>query len=112
MNVSEFNRRGTMTAYDYDQRDSGGTYRVFRESIDIWCKIENLSVSTNPTQAQMKTDASYKITARYNPVFTTNWVFSYEGIDMMIKDISVDNEGYKRFMIFYCSTTIKQESWS
>lgn len=109
---SDFNRRATLKAYDYAQRDSGGTYGVLVESVDVWCMVENLSGSTNPTQGQIKSDADYKVTLRYNAAFTTNWIFYYEGMDMKIKNIQTDLEGYKRFMILLCSVSIQQQSWS
>lgn len=112
INPSEFNRRGFLKAYTFTEGDAGGLTPVLSETKEVWCKVENLSGSTRPTQGQLKSDADYKVTLRYNVAFTTNWIFNYEGMDMKIKSVSVDNEAYKRFMILYCSVSLNQESWS
>lgn len=108
INPSDFNRRATLKNYDYTQGDAGGVTKDLSDSVTVWCSVENLSGSTNPTQGQIKSDAEYKVTLRYNSNFTTNWIVSYENMDMKIKSIEIDKEGYKRFMILLCSVSIQQ----
>lgn len=110
--ASDFNRRITLTSYNYSQSGSGGVSAVEAEIFDTWAKVEQKGGGVNSNQAQMMSDASYRITIRYRPQVTKNWNISYEGQTFIINSISFDNPAYKRFMIIDCSVSIKQTSWS
>lgn len=113
MKASELNRLITLQSYSYAQNNSGGIAPVLAEELtDVWAKIKPLSGGSVINQGQDKNYADYQITIRYQTQITENWSIIYEGQTLKIKQMQVDDEAYKRFLIIYASTTIKQESWS
>lgn len=113
INASELNRLVTLESYDFTTGDSGGITPVLAESLtDIWAKVESLNGGNVINQGQDKNFADFRITIRYRPQVTENWTINYEGQTLKIKQMQVDNTAYKRYLIIYASTTIKQESWS
>lgn len=109
---SEFNRRITLTSYGYSVGDSGGLSPVEAETFDTWAKWEQKGGNMSANQAQMMADATAQATIRYRPQVTENWNIIYEGQVYMINKITLDNPGFKRFMIIDCSVSIQQTSWS
>ena len=101
-----------MVSYTYSQGDSGGLTKVIAETFETWAKIEQKGGTMNFSQAQLMADATYQVTIRYRAGVTQNWNIIYEGQTMQIKAITLDNPGYKRYMIIDCGLTIKQQSWS
>lgn len=90
----------------------GGPTRTLAETVQQWCKFEQLSGGTGPNQSQMMSDVSVRLTTRYYAGFTTNWVIEFEGQEYTIKFIKTDTPNYKNFMIIDCSVSLSQTSWS
>lgn len=109
---SEFTSLATFKSYASGTNQYGGVTRSLQESIEVWCKFEQISGSTQPNQAQMMSDVQARITTRYYPGFTTNWVVEFEGKEYTIKFIKTDTPNYKRFMIIDCAISLNQTSWS
>lgn len=114
MNIfpSDFNRRITLTSYDFSQGDAGGVSAVEAESFDTWAKWELKGGGMSLNQAQMMADASAQATIRYRPQVTENWNIVYEGQVYRVDKIVYDSPNDKRFMIIDCSVSIQQTSWS
>lgn len=109
---SEFNRRVTLKAYTYTHNDSGGITPVLAESVEVWAKVIQTTGGTGTQEAQQLSYNNYSVTLRYREGLTTNWLVFYEDQVFKINSISVSEEGYKRFMVLSCSTTIRQSDWS
>ena len=109
---SEFKTLITLKSYTYTKVTGAGLQRSLADTVTAWAKWENLSGSTAPNQAQMMSDISARVTLRYNPAFSMNWVVEFDGQEYTIKFIKVDDESYKRFMIIDLGVSINQTSWS
>ena len=113
INASDLNRLVTLESYDYSQNDSGGVTPVLAEQLaGIWAKVDELNGGNIINQGQDKNFADYRITVRYRPQVTENWLIIYEGKTLKIKQMQVDDTSYKRYLIIFASTTIQQQSWS
>lgn len=109
---SEFTRRVIIVAYDYVQKDSGGTSPIVAESFETWAKVEQKGGSMGANQAQLMADATYQVTLRYRPQVNQSWNIVYEGQTFKIDKIVIQYPQYKEFMIIDCSVSIQIESWS
>lgn len=110
---SELNQLVSLLAYTSTQNDTGTISATLAEQIDnVWAKIEQLGGSADTNQAQQLSTANYKITIRYLPQLTENWLISYGNSVFKINQLQVDNPAYKRYHIAYCSVTIQQTNWS
>lgn len=110
---SELNQIISLLAYTSTQNDTGTVSATLIEQIDnVWAKIEQLGGHTDTNQAQQLSTANYRITVRYLPQLTENWLISYGNSVFKITQMQVDNPAYKRYLIIYCSITIQQTDWS
>lgn len=109
---SEFKSIATFIAYTSGKSAYGGPTKGPVETLDVWCKFEQIGGSTNPSQAQMMSNVTVRLTCRYNPAFTTNWVVLFEGQYYIINYIKTDDPSFKRFMIMDLSVSLSQTSWS
>ncbi len=112
INVSEFNRRIVLTAYDYVEGNSGGIVPIFKEALSKWAKVEQKRGFTATAEAQQQSVMYYQVTMRYEKSVNENWIISYEKLTLKINDIDVKEEGYKRYQVLNCSVTLKFENWS
>ena len=109
---SEFTSLVTFKTYASGKNIYGGVTRTLAESLQQWCKFEQVGGSTQPLQAQMMSDVQARITTRYYAGFTTNWVVEFEGKEYTVKFIKTDLPARKRFMIIDCSVSLNQNGWS
>ncbi len=112
MKVSNFNRMITLQAFSFVQDNAGGVSTDPVKIIDAWAHVEQIGGQTGPSQSQIMSDSTYKISIRYRRAITTNWLVVYENQTMKIDRIVTESEGYKSFMILYCSVSIAQTDWS
>ena len=113
VNPSQFTRLVDLVSYGYSTGDSGGVTPVLEETISsVWAKVEPLNGGNVINQGQDKNFADFRITIRYRPQVTENWNIIYQGQTLKVKQMQVDDEGYKRYLIIYASTTINQQGWS
>lgn len=110
--TSQLNRQLTLISYDYLPGDSGGLTPVVAEQMTIWGNVIPLNGGSAVNFGQEKNFADYKITIRYHSQVTENWNIIYEGKTLSIKQMQVDDEGYKRYLTIFASTSIQQQSWS
>lgn len=110
---SALNRLIDLKSYSYTQNDSGGTTPALAESIlGVWANVLQLNGGSSVNLGQVKNFADYKITIRYRSQLTENWTVTYEGQQLIIKRIELNEPQYKKYMILYCAVSINQESWS
>lgn len=111
--IAVLNRRVTLSAYDSIQDVVyGGNQLVLKETFDTWAQVVQKGGSTGINQGQMKSDFTYVITIRFRPQVSENWNITYEGQTLIINQLQVDDPGYKRYLIIYCSVSEQQQSWS
>jgi SPP1 family predicted phage head-tail adaptor len=107
------NRLITLENYSFSTNDAGGVAPVLAESLtNIWANVKPLNGGNVINQGQDKNFADYQITIRYRPQVNETWTINYNGQTLMIKQMQVDDEAYKRYLTIYASTTIKHQSWS
>lgn len=87
------------------RNDQGGLDNTIVQSWEKWAMIEDRTGSNNVTQNQTQWQYDYKITMRYYPSIPTksNYYIVYEGVAMKIENISINNEGFKKFEVARCS---------
>lgn len=104
---SEFNRRIILRNYNYVQGTNGGITPTLIESVTVWAKVENKSGNITTEQAQVQWQDYTRVTIRFQSKFNSNWVIDYEGQRYTISSLSVENEGYKEYLVFKCGTSKK-----
>ena len=113
INASDLNRLVTLEAYSFTQGSAGGITPELVESIaNVWADVTQMSGGEQVNQNQDRNFSDYKIVLRYRPQLNEKWIILYEGQRMAIKQMQVDNTGYKRYWIIFCSTLIGQNNWS
>jgi SPP1 family predicted phage head-tail adaptor len=113
ISASDLNRLVTLESYTYSTNSAGGIAAVLADSlVDIWANVKPLNGGNVINQGQDKNFAYFEITIRYRPQVTENWTINYNGQTLKIKQMQVDDESYKRYLIIYASTTLQQQSWS
>lgn len=103
--IGQLNRRVTIKSWISSQDDSGGLISTQGTSYDIWARVEDRSGRTYLSQQQEQWSYDYKITFRYEvsrPV-TSNMTIDYDSKRLVIRSLSFESEGGRRFCIARCS---------
>jgi SPP1 family predicted phage head-tail adaptor len=104
------NRRVIIMECKGIRNDQGGLVNTVVRSWVKWAKIEDRTGSNGVTQNKTQWEYDYKITMRYYPSIPTksNYYIVYEGVAMKIENISINNEGFKKFEVARCSKVDEQ----
>lgn len=100
-----FRSRVTIERYTFAQDPTGGLVPSLEISYTKWAQVENRSGSFGVDRMQRDWNYDYKITLRYEPsrVEKSGDMVVYEGKRFQVRELVIEGEGMKKFVILRCS---------
>lgn len=102
------NRRISLYNESVIQDAGGGTSNVETERWQTWAEIQDRTGNTFAAQATELTQYDYRVKIRFDGRVTSKTMMEYEGQVCTIGSVTIENEGYKNFMILRVART---ETW-
>ena len=106
--IGKMNRRISLYNEGVVQDAGGGTSNVETERWPTWAEIQDRTGNTFAAQATELTQYDYRVKIRFDGRVTSKTMMEYEGQVCTIGSVTIENEGFKNFMILRVART---ETW-
>lgn len=105
MSVGKMNRRPVFYNETYIVDAGGGSRSVESERWEQWAEIQDRTGSSFTAQSQDLTRYDYRVRVRFDGRFNSTTGMIYEGHVCKLESYTIENEGFKNYLVLRYSKT-------